>query len=209
MWRSPTYDCVVSDVRRLVPADVTGISEVLARAFYDDPAVEYVFPNSRTRHKTLRRFFAFQLRHTFIPRGECYTTEGLHGGCLWMPPNPVGPGMRELLQLVPLVAILKTRLPATLRMLTLMEAHHPRTPHYYLGSIGTDPPWQGKGIGSAIMQPVLERCDEEGMPAYLESSKERNIPFYMRHGFEVSAELRSEDGGLVLWSMWREPVLGR
>ncbi len=185
------------------------ISEVLARSFYDDPAVEYVFPNAGTRHKTLRRFFAFQLKRTFIPRGECYTTEGMHGASLWMPPSPGGPGLREVFDAIPLVAILKTRVPATLRMLALMEAHHPRSPHYYLGSIGTDPSWQGKGIGSAVMQPILERCDEEGLPAYLESSKEQNIPFYRRHGFEVSGELRSQDGRLVLWPMWREPVPNR
>ena len=39
------------------------------------------------------------------------------------------------------------------------------------------------------MRPVLAHCDREGLPCYLESSKERNVPFYRRHGFEVVQEV--------------------
>jgi hypothetical protein len=55
------------------------------------------------------------------------------------------------------------------------------------------------------MQPVLEQCDTEGLPAYLESSKEKNIPLYERYGFKVTDELRLVKGGPPLWPMWREP----
>jgi hypothetical protein len=51
---------------------------------------------------------------------------------------------------------------------------------------------------------VLRRCDEDGMPAYLESSKERNLSFYGRHRFEVVGEY-TVPGGPKLWFMWREP----
>jgi ribosomal protein S18 acetylase RimI-like enzyme len=70
--------------------------------------------------------------------------------------------------------------------------------------LGTAPEHQGKGLGSAMMAPVLHRCDDEGLPAYLESSKESNIAFYRRHGFEVVGEVVVPDGP-TLWPMWREP----
>ena len=105
-----------------------------------------------------------------------------------------------------MLLILGRRAGAALRLVQLVESRHPRTAHYYLGGLGTDPPWQGKGLGSAVLRPVLESCDREGMPAYLESSKESNIPFYRRHGFEVTDEVSVPDGPVRLWLMWREPL---
>ena len=87
-----------------------------------------------------------------------------------------------------------------------MERHHASVPrdHWYLSVLGTDPDRQGKGIGAALVQPVLDLCDAEGLGAYLESSKESNIPYYRRFGFEVSGELRFR-GGPPIWPMWRDP----
>jgi hypothetical protein len=59
-----------------------------------------------------------------------------------------------------------------------------------------------------VLGPVLDICDREGLPAYLESSKERNVAFYRHHGFEVTGELSLPEGSVRLWLMWREP-LGR
>jgi hypothetical protein len=55
-----------------------------------------------------------------------------------------------------------------------------------------------------MMAPVLEQCDRDGLGAYLESSAERNIDFYARHGFRVTDERRLPRGPR-LWPMWREP----
>jgi ribosomal protein S18 acetylase RimI-like enzyme len=86
-----------------------------------------------------------------------------------------------------------------------MEMLHPkRPPHWYLAVLGTDPAAQGQGLGSAALAPVLERCDADGVGAYLESSKESNIAFYARHGFRVTREIRLPRGP-KLWAMWRDP----
>ena len=94
------------------------------------------------------------------------------------------------------------------RGLAVMEEGHPRTPHYYLDSLGVEPGVAGEGIGSALMEPVLERCDAERMPAYLNAGSARSRDLYLRHGFEVTEEFRLPDGGPPLWRMWREPRLG-
>lgn len=81
---------------------------------------------------------------------------------------------------------------------------HPRSPHWYLAVLGTDPSAQRTGIGSALIKPTLRRCDTDGIPAYLESSKEANISFYQRHGFRVTQEIKVPQGPM-LWAMLREP----
>ena len=92
-----------------------------------------------------------------------------------------------------------------MRLLSTVEGLHPHEPHWYLASLGTAVDQQGKGVGSALMRPVLADCDREGLPCYLESSKERNVPFYRRHGFEVVQEVPLGEHGPSIWTMWREP----
>jgi ribosomal protein S18 acetylase RimI-like enzyme len=122
---------------------------------------------------------------------------------LWAPPGKWRLGAWGQVRMLPdFIRLFGRRLPLASRGLNLVEAHHPRELHWYLAVLGTEPACQGQGIGSALMAPILERCDREGLPAYLESSKESNIAFYSRHGFEVTGEIRLPDGPPV-WPMWR------
>ena len=112
-----------------------------------------------------------------------------------------------LSMLVRSALVLRGRARAGLELGRTLEAVHERRPHWYLAIVGTDPVHQGHGIGSALLAPVLEQCDREGSLAYLESSKEVNIRFYERHGFEVTQEVRIP-GGPVMWPMLRIPRAG-
>ena len=85
---------------------------------------------------------------------------------------------------------------------------HPREPpHHYLRVLGCDPNRQGQGIGSRLLEPTLAQCDTRGEPAYLESSNEKNLSFYRRHGFETTAEVVTHLGARA-WLMWRAPRAG-
>jgi ribosomal protein S18 acetylase RimI-like enzyme len=96
------------------------------------------------------------------------------------------------------------RMPRALRGLGLMERSHPREPHWYLAFVGTDPDHRGRGAGRAVIDPVLARCDAEGLGAYLESSKPENLPYYERFGFVVTGRI-DLPGGPPVWPMWRGP----
>ncbi len=77
----------------------------------------------------------------------------------------------------------------------MIEGAHGRHPeHYYLAVLGTRPDRQGHGVGSALVQPILDICDREQLGAYLESSKEQNMALYRRHGFEVVEVLHLPKG---------------
>ncbi|MGH2969837.1 MAG: GNAT family N-acetyltransferase, partial [Solirubrobacteraceae bacterium] len=81
--------------------------------------------------------------------------------------------------------------------------------HWYLDYIAVEPAGQGRGIGSALLRPMLERCDAERMPAYLNASTARSRDLYARHGFEVRSEFRLPFGGPPLWRMWRPRASAR
>jgi GNAT superfamily N-acetyltransferase len=135
-----------------------------------------------------------------------FTTDDLGGVAVWGPPNRLRQGYRELFQLLPtLPYIVGTRMVKTLQLLAAIDALHPKEPHWYLATLGTEPDRQGHGIGSALLASTLAQVDREGMPAYLESSKERNVPLYARYGFEVIDEFHGPGQAPPLWRMWREP----
>lgn len=194
-------------IRKVTNDDVPELSGVLARAFFDDPVAMHLIPSARRRPGGLRSFFRIQLRKDLIPFGGVYTTEDLAGAAMWAPPGKPAPSpIGMLLSVLPVAPyVLGRHFGRTIRSLAQVEAIHPKEPHWYLATLGTEPTRQGEGIGSALLRPVLERCDEDGARAYLESSKESNVPFYRRHGFEVTGKVRL-GGGPDIWLMWRDPA---
>ena len=191
-------------VRKATREEIPRLSETLARAFYDDPVTSWLFPDEGKRVGRQRRFFAARMRQ-LIGQDEVYTTDGLAGGAVWALPDRWRVPPLEVVRLGAVLApALRRRLPLAVRGLSLIEERHPRPPHYYLALLGTDPERQGEGIGSTLLAPVLDGCDRDEIPAYLESSKERNVAFYARHGFRVTEEVDLPRGPRV-WLMWRDP----
>ncbi len=186
-------------VRTATHEDVEPIAAALARAFDDDPVARYGLPSDRRRPGQLRRFYVQRL-HTLLREELVFCDEDRRGAALWAPPDGWRTPLSELLR----TRIVTWRLPLFLVGGMRVEHRHPREPHYYLAILGVEPAAQGEGLGSRLLQPMLDRCDREGVPAYLESSKERNLDFYARHGFRVTGEVRLALGP-TLWFMWRDP----
>jgi GNAT superfamily N-acetyltransferase len=193
-------------IRKATSTDETSLATALALAFHDDPVMSWLLPQDRSRVRRLRALFRAELRYLHLPHNEVYTTAEVSGGALWAPPNKWRTPPGSLLRSFPrLVQSLGMRIPAALRSISAIERVHPHEPHWYLAVLGTEPSWQGKGVGSALLAPVLLRCDRDGTGAYLESSKESNVPFYARHGFEVTNPVDMPHGGPRVWPMWRDP----
>lgn len=193
-------------VRRAAAADVPALAKMLARAFFDDPVAVWAWKARGARLPALERFHEIRLRQRLRDE-DVWTTVGLESAALWAAPKRWRTSPREDIQFLRpfLHPRLAHRAPLVARGMMVMERGHPRTPdHWYLAVLGTDPSAQGHGAGSAALAPVLQQCDRDGVGAYLESSKERNIDFYARHGFRVVQELRLLRGPRV-WKMWRDP----
>jgi GNAT superfamily N-acetyltransferase len=197
-----------SDIRKLTAEDVPRIAQALARAFEEDPVMSWIFRSDAERLTRLERAFGLFLRRIWLPQEECYAAERLFGAALWLPPDKWHISLARQLRLLPsMISVNGRDLPRLLRVLHMMETAHPEEPpSYYHAVLVVEPALQGRGFGSALMQPVLARCDRERIPAYLESSKRRNVVLYERHGFRVVEEMRLPNDGPPLWRMWREPA---
>jgi GNAT superfamily N-acetyltransferase len=190
-------------VRKAERSELPAVAGVLARAFYDDPAMSWVFPKDGARLDQTERFWATRLRY-MSPQDEVYVTDDLTAAAVWTLPDRWHVSWRETGDMARMM--LTPRLPMLFLGLQRLEKSHPHKPaSFYLAVLGTDPPHQGRGLGTALMAPVLELCDRDGVPAYLESSKERNIDFYSRFGFRVMKEVRLPRGP-NMWPMWRDPA---
>lgn len=197
-----------SDIRKVRSEDVPKVARALAEAFFDDSHFRWIVRDDAKRMGRLERGFDTFTRRIWLRHGECYTHELLFGSAIWLPPGTWHQGPLEQLRLLPSVAAnLRRDLPRFLRALAFIESKHPRSPeHWYLPVLGVSPPWQGRGFGAALLQPVLARCDADGTPAYLEASTERNRALYERLGFTPLEECRYAPAAPPLWRMWREPA---
>lgn len=188
-------------VRKATKDDIPALKGILARAFEDDPVTTWMLGSDPG---DLARFYEiYELR----PRlAETYTTEDLSGAAIWTAPGKWKMPLLTTLRMGPtMLRLQKQGLRVGIKVERLLDAGHPKEPHWYLAVLGTDPAKQGMGVGSAVLKPILDRCDREGIGAYLESSKQENVPFYRRHGFDVTSEVHLPKEGPTLWLMWRDP----
>ncbi|HEX8646799.1 MAG TPA: GNAT family N-acetyltransferase [Thermoleophilaceae bacterium] len=191
-------------VRRAGRDDLRGVASVLARAFHDDPVMAWFFPDPGERERRIERMFRLRVG-SLLGQEESYTTDDHLGAAIWAQPGrwEMSP-LAGLILTARMLPLTRGRTPLLARGWKMIDAEHPPEPHYYLAILGTDPDAQGRGVGSALLAPVLDDCDRNEIPAYLESSKESNLAFYARHGFRVTGELDLPEGPHV-WLMWREP----
>ena len=183
--------------------DADRLADTLARAFSDDPLICFLLRDEASRREKMPRLFKLLFK-LGLPYGACDVTGGYEAVALWRPPGQWeipfwqyitnGPEFVEVFGLGGGLRVMG--------VMDVIEKRHPHEPHWYLQAIGTDPARQGKGYGGVVIRRQLAAADAAGMPAYLESSKEANIPIYASFGFAVTGEIKLPDGP-TLWPMWR------
>jgi GNAT superfamily N-acetyltransferase len=192
--------------RLATEADLPGMAQVLAEAFSEDPAFVYMLPPGLARReRRLHRFFRDELGRS-CRAGGAWTTEDGASAAVWYPPGRWKPSAWEMVKAAPsAVRVFGRQLPLASAALRVLQEHHPTREHWYLYYLGTVAQRRSTGLGSALVRPVLDLCDEQGVPAYLEATSERNRDLYLRHGFVPSGTLDLPRGGPPVYPMWREP----
>lgn len=188
-------------VKRAGREEAALVGEILADAFSADPVGSWISPDPEYPKWCWSLVVPFVLSHN-----EAYVAGNGLGAAMWVPPRAeldirLGlAGLWDYWRRFGLRSILRF-----FRLVTALEKHHPKDAHYYLFAVGVRAEARGRGIGSALLGPILQQCDRRKVGAYLENSNPLNVPFYERHGFEVRGEISMPHNGPRLWLMYREP----
>ena len=200
-----TVETSVQAVRHAVSADLPELEVALTDAFFDDPMMHWMYPDTATRSELGRQFMRVALDIGF-PHGHVYTAGPNVAAAIWSPPDVE---LFDDAAVTSFFSLIGEQLGPRAEevgagLMAISESHPHDEPHFYLFVLGTNSAHRGTGIGSHLMREVLDRCDQQGLGAYLESSNIRNVPFYERHGFRVLTEVHA-GGDFVARPMWRDP----
>jgi GNAT superfamily N-acetyltransferase len=182
------------------------LAGALADAFIDDPVYTWMLPRSLRLKARMRALFTAELEQYGLPRGTVWTTAGCDGAVVALSPGAWEmPKSMTLTQALVWARAFGRRLSLAARVQRAMEERHLREPHFYVRIVGVRTASQGRGVGSALMQPTLQSADAAGVPTYIEASTQRSAALYERLGFLHLDVLELPEGGPPVWLMRRPP----
>lgn len=198
-------------IARLPDSQISATAATLARAFHDDPLMRYTIPDPAERARLLPAVYAPMIRFGFLA-GETYAAaDPPEGVALWLPPNAKwtrenieASGMHLLASVIGDDAYQRYR-EVVGREWQARERDMPGA-CWYLLLLGVEPNSQRRGLGGALMRPILERAGAERLACYLETENQRNVAFYMKQGFDmiVNGE-EAGTSGVRFWTFRRMP----
>jgi hypothetical protein len=194
--------------RTLAREETDAAAWVLARGMAPLPlTLKALGDDTGDRIDLLRRMFAVRIAMSWCPPQCAAIDRRIAGVCLVVPPGCCRPSWVQAKRLeltlreqVPdmFVPAVRDRLAQWTRAWSDVD---PVEHHWHIGPLSIAPEFQRRGLGTAIMSRVLANIDERHAAAYLETDHAGAVDFYLRLGFEVSAELSVL--GLPTWLMWR------
>lgn len=172
-------------------SDKSIILDILTRSFEDNKSVNYVVKQDRSRIHRIKRLMDYSF-NMCIAFGEVWMDDDRQACALILFPDKKRSSFRTLIWDLKLAlsVIGIGSVIAVLKREAMIKSNHPREPFAYLWFIGVNPQVQGKGVGSALMQGVIRECEQNKRPIYLETSMQRNLPFYEKLGFEIFSSLQ-------------------
>ena len=201
------------------PGDAEPIARMVSSAMAEDPLNRYFFRGPEApgaAHVLFRLIAGYGIRQGSL----LATSPRLEGVAYWQLPADRGAasafgrpawhagapaaladGLR-LLGRAGLLGVVRM-MHASSFSLRLRRRHVP-FPHGYLALLAVDPRHQGRGLGGALLRPVLARLEESGLPCYLETHTLQNVSFYRHFGFRVAEEVLIPGTAVRQWCLLKK-----
>ncbi len=201
-------------VVRLKPEHNDLVTQVLTDAFMNDPLYQAIFPVREARARALSDVWNGLLRYS-QKYGEVYTTPEVAGAACWLSPGntavtfmgQIRTGFAFARAIIKFSAQERTTFMHAMNFIDVEHKRLVREPHWYLWALGVSPDDQGQGIGGGLIEPVLTRAEEEGIPCYLEAVTKPNVAFYEKRGFKVIWDGDTPLEDVHVWMMLRDPAV--
>lgn len=164
----------------------TLIVDILSKSFDDNKSVNYVVKQDAKRKQRIGGLmeYSFNVCHAF---GEVWISDDEQACALILLPDKKQTTLNALLwdAKLALSVIGFNRVGTVLGRETKIKSFHPKEPFSYLWFIGVTPELQNRGKGSLLLDEIIQESQRSKRPIYLETSVERNLPWYQNHGFEI------------------------
>lgn len=170
--------------------DRTIVVDILSKAFDTNKSINYLVKQDKKRSKRIKSLmeYSFDICYLF---GEVFLSNDRQACALVLFPDKKKTTFKAILLDLKLAlsCIGLTRIKRVLDRESKVKSLQPKQPFYYLWFIGVDPTNHNKGIGSALLNEVINDSISRKRSIYLETSTLKNIPWYKKFGFEIYNEL--------------------
>lgn len=194
----------------MIKADKTHkekVIEILSECFETNKTVNWIVKQDSKRKERIRDLMDYSFE-TCLEAGQIYLTDDLTGVIIFSNSDDKLPILEEAYLTIQFV--LKVTgiegIGRALRREEYISQFHPKDEEFiYIWFIGLKKTEQGRGVGSAMLQEVINRSNDEKIPVYLETSNEQNLNFYKKYGFKVYHISPEDMFGFKLYFLRRLP----
>lgn len=202
----------MTQVHRLDEARVDEAAALMARAFFDYPMWQWVLPDEEHRRRALPISTRASIRWGLL-LGESYAlSDPMRGLAIWAPAGMADRDVDPDGSKTDWASVVEAIGPEGIhRFDQMIEAQRPVRERYmdartwYLPWLGVDPASQRAGVGTSLLHHMFARLDPQGIATFLETEREANVAYYLKHGYEIVHEGVLPDGGPGYWCFLRRP----
>ncbi len=166
------------------------VIDILTKSFDTNQSVNYIVKQDqkRVQRVTALMDYSFEVCFAF---GDVFLSDDKKACALITYPDKKKTTLKSILLDVKLIlsAVGLKNIKKILAREALINKIQPKELKYYLWFIGVDPEYQNKGIGSLLLNEIIEDSEDKKRPIYLETSTLKNLPWYQKFGFQIYHEL--------------------